>query len=590
MKLVLLFGFISVLSLLPHGLPPTHDGEYHVVRFYEFDKTLRAGDWYPRWAPDLNYGYGVPLFNYVYPLPNYVASLFHLFGISFIDAFKLNMFFATIIGSAFFYLWAKQFWGKMGGVVSSIFYTFSPYHFVEIYIRGSVGEVWALAFFPAFLWAFTRFIESKQKIFLILSSVFLALIIFSHNILALMFFPLAISYALFCIVITKGKKLFTIYYLLFTILLSLGLSSIFWLPAILESNLVKGLEIFDVTRHFPDLYELLVPSWGSGFSGGDSQDHLSFQIGLANLTAVLLSLLSVIFIFIFRHSGPFGGESFDGELRTVEPLRASNRLSRISHRVWRFWSPHRQLAVRSQNDGNVNVIIFFLVWFFIVFFLMLKISNPIWENIPFMNYFQFPWRLMSIEILFASFLAGSIFTLKLNWMKLPLFLFLIFLSFSLGIGYAKPAHYFYRDDKYYITRSNFIDGTNSPGDVFNTIWFNQSLKKQSERITIDKGRLESSVIKPTDHSYFVSVFSESNATINIAYFPNWTAFINGKKITIRKDANGLISFVVPKGKHLIEVKFQDTLVRTVANFVFLASIFFILFYSTISLLKNYEKK
>lgn len=530
MKLVLLFGLISVLSLLFPGLPPTHDGEYHVVRFYEFDKTLRSGDWYPRWAPDLNNGYGVPLFNYVYPLPNYVAALFHFFGISFVDAFKLSMFFATIIGSAFFYLWAKNFWGTMGGVVSSVFYTFSPYHFVEIYIRGSVGEVWALAFFPAFLWAITRYIQDKQKIFLILSSVFLALIIFSHNILALMFFPLAISYALFCIVITKGKKLFTIYYLLFTILLSLGLSSIFWLPAILESNLVQGLEIFDVTRHFPDLYELLVPSWGSGFSGGDSQDHLSFQIGLANLLAFALSFAALLLYF-------------------------------------------------RKNKKSFAVILFFQAWFVIIFLLMLKISYPIWKSVPLMNYFQFPWRLMSIEILFASFLAGSIFTLKLNWMKLPLFLFLIFLSFSLGIGYAKPAHYFYRDDKYYITRSNFIDGTNSPGDVFNTIWFNQSLKKQSERITIDKGRLESSVIKPTDYSYFVSIFSKSNATVNIAYFPNWTVFIDGKKITTRQDSNGLISFVISEGNHLIEVKLEDTPIRTVANFVFLVSVFFVLFYS-----------
>src|SRR3989344_2032187 len=145
--IVVFFGIIAGFSLLHKGLPPTHDGEYHVVRFYEFDKTLRGGDWYPRWAADLNNGYGIPLFNYVYPLPNYVSFTLHLLGISFISSFKLNLFFAILIGSVFFYLWARMFWGKLGGIVSSVFYTFSPYHFVDIYIRGSVGEVWALAFF-----------------------------------------------------------------------------------------------------------------------------------------------------------------------------------------------------------------------------------------------------------------------------------------------------------------------------------------------------------------------------------------------------------------------------------------------------------
>ncbi len=73
--LVAFFALLGSFPLLHSGLFPTHDGEYHVIRFYEFDKVLRDGNLYPRWAPDLNNGYGVPLFNYVYPLPNYFSSL-----------------------------------------------------------------------------------------------------------------------------------------------------------------------------------------------------------------------------------------------------------------------------------------------------------------------------------------------------------------------------------------------------------------------------------------------------------------------------------------------------------------------------------
>lgn len=538
--IVVSFGIIAGFSLLHKGLPPTHDGEYHIVRFFLFDEAIRDGNLYPRWAAHLNNGFGVPLFNFVYPLSNYIAFFFHLFGISFIDSFKLEMFIATIIGGIFFYLWTKEFWGKVGAVVSSIFYTFSPYHFVDIYIRGSVGEVWAIAFFPAFLWAYTKFAKSKRKVFLIFSSIFLALIIFSHNILALMFFTFSLSYVVLLIGMEKDKR-YLMLNTLCLILLGLGLSAIFWLPAIYETKYVTGLQIFDVSAHFPDLYQLLIPSWGSGFSGTGLKDVLSFQIGLANLLGVFLSLMVV------------------------------------------FWKKKR-------NNESIYTI-FFLVWFAFTFYLMLDISLPVWKTIPFMNYFQFPWRLLSLEILFASFLAGSVFSLGINRrIKIFFAISLIFLTFILGIGYAKPAYYHYRDDDYYISRSNFIDGTNSPGNVFNTIWFNKNLKKQNEKIIIEKGRLESSVIKPTNHAYLVSIISESSVTVNITYFPSWTVFIDGQKIVTRQDANGLITFLVPKGSHLIEVKFKDTPIRTVANFMFLASFFFILFYSVQWYNNSYIKK
>ena len=361
---ILFFAFLAGFALLHPGLPPSHDGEYHVIRFFLFDEALRDGNFYPRWAAHLNNGFGVPLFNFVYPLPNYVASILHLANISFIDSFKISMLVATIIGGVFFYLWSREFWGRLGGVVSSIFYTFSPYHFVDIYIRGSVGEVWALGFFPAFLWAYTKFVKSKRKVFLILSSIFLALIIFSHNILALMFFVFSLSYIVFLISKEKSKK-YLILNTLYLILLGLGLSAIFWLPAIYETKYVTGLQIFDVTSKFPELYQLLIPSWGSGFSGTGIQNELSYQVGAANLLAIFLSMMVI----------------------TLQIKRESNKLP---------------------------CTLFFFACFIFTFYLMLNISLPVWKTIPLMNYFQFPWRLLSLEIIFASFLAGSIFSLNIK--------------------------------------------------------------------------------------------------------------------------------------------------------------------------------
>src|SRR3989304_9456890 len=105
---VIIVSILAVLDLLNFGIPPTHDGEYHVIRFQQFYKVISEGSLYPRWAPDFNNGFGIPLFNYVYPLPNYVASIFHALGFGFIDSFKLNMAAATLFGDTIFIEWARK--------------------------------------------------------------------------------------------------------------------------------------------------------------------------------------------------------------------------------------------------------------------------------------------------------------------------------------------------------------------------------------------------------------------------------------------------------------------------------------------------
>src|SRR3972149_86558 len=237
---VIIVSIIAVLDFSNWGIAPTHDGEYHVIRFQQFYKVLSEGVLYPRWSPDFNNGFGIPLFNYVYPLPNYVASIFHALGFGFIDSLKLNMAAATLFGAIFMYLWAKKYWGEWGGIVSSVFYTFSPYHFLDIYVRGSVGEVWSLGLAPALLWSYYSYYESNRKIFLVLSSIFLALLVLAHNILALVFFGFFILYTSYLILNTKKKKILILNTLLI-FFSGLGLSSPFWLPALLETKYVVGL-------------------------------------------------------------------------------------------------------------------------------------------------------------------------------------------------------------------------------------------------------------------------------------------------------------------------------------------------------------
>src|SRR6185295_6315694 len=73
---------LSLLAAWPivrAGYPSIGDGLNHLYRLVEFDHLLRHGVWFPRWATDLGYGYGYPLFNFYPPLVYYLGALVHFF-------------------------------------------------------------------------------------------------------------------------------------------------------------------------------------------------------------------------------------------------------------------------------------------------------------------------------------------------------------------------------------------------------------------------------------------------------------------------------------------------------------------------------
>ncbi|KKQ96297.1 MAG: hypothetical protein A3C27_02465 [Candidatus Levybacteria bacterium RIFCSPHIGHO2_02_FULL_39_36] len=540
---VIIVSIIAVLDLSNYGIPPTHDGEYHVIRFQQFYKVLSEGVLYPRWSPDFNNGFGIPLFNYVYPLPNYMAAIFHALGFGFIDSFKLNMATATIAGAIFMYLWAKKYWGDLGGIVSSVFYTFSPYHFLDIYVRGSVGEVWSLGLAPGLFWSYLNFLETRKRFFLILSGIFLALLVLAHNILALVFFGFFVIYAAFLISngFRKIGKVGDVRDLGLIVFTGLGLAAPFWLPALLETKSVQGLQIFNPIEHFPKLYQLVYSSWGYGFSGIDPANgvnragQMSFQIGIANLIAFMGS---IVVLFLSR---------------------------------------------------NKKILLFFIVLFLATVFLITPFSIILWKNIPIMAYIQFPWRLLSAVVLITAFLAGALVHAALykkkKKLQIVIFIALIFSPIALSIGYAKAPFYHKRNDIHYLTRSNFKDGTNSPGNSFNTRWLMGAPKKRKDKIEVLSGspKIKITEFKSISYSFTIDSKENSKLLINTAYFPGWAAEINEKRTNISEN-EGRMVLALPSGTNKIRVFLDNTPIQKLSYIYFLASTLILVLYPGVKLI------
>ncbi|MFH0864201.1 MAG: hypothetical protein V1858_03880 [Candidatus Gottesmanbacteria bacterium] len=220
MLFLMLFLIPIIYPLFKQGMFISDDGEWMIIRFSAFHQALREGQFPVRWLGRLCYEYGYPVANFLYPGFMYLAEIPKILGFSFINSIKIILGFSLISSAVFSYLWLNKFFTRKTAFLGALFYLYAPYHLWDVYKRGSVGEVLALAVVPFILWAL-----EKKRLFIF--SLGMAILIVSHNTLALLFLPLIIIYAFF-------KKTFSTYFLLFATVLGLGLAAFFWIPALYD--------------------------------------------------------------------------------------------------------------------------------------------------------------------------------------------------------------------------------------------------------------------------------------------------------------------------------------------------------------------
>src|SRR3989344_295011 len=400
---VLLLSFWAVRPLFAPGFFSMHD-DTQVARVFEMGKMLKEGVFPVRWVPDLGYGYGYPIFNFYAPLAYYAGGFFTLLGFDALIATKTMMGIGILLAGVFMYLLAREFWGKLGGIVSGLFYVYAPYHALDIYVRGDVAEFWAYSFIPLTFWGFYKVFKDPKWKWVIVGSLGYASVIISHNLTAMMVTPfLAIVTLLYCYIAYKKKKILNTYYLILTTILGLMLSAFYWLPALLEMKNTNVLSQIgggaDFRDHFVCINQIWESNWGFGGStAGCMLDGMSFIIGKLHIVVLFVVLVLVL-------------------------------ISLIKNKYYNF-------------NKNYNVAFFSLAGFALSIFFILEISRFVWETIPLMVFFQYPWRFLLLASFFSSFLSGSIlvFLNKELFKKYGVYIsaILIFLLISFNIKLFNP--------------------------------------------------------------------------------------------------------------------------------------------------------
>src|SRR3972149_8446869 len=262
--------------------------EPHIANLFEMVRALGSGQIPPRWAPDMSFEFGYPLFNFYYVLPYYLGSLVYFLTHSLIFSLKFVFFMSVPLSGVFMYLWLKKHTDSWAALLGSILYIFTPYRAVDLYVRGAIGEAMAFAFFPLLLLAIFRIYEKGRLKDVGILAFVTGLFLLSHNLAPILFLPFAALYAL-----VLAKTFGSLKSLLRTMLgfiLGLGTASYFVVPAFIEKGLLVGTTPFNYLDHFPFIKQLIYSPFRYGASLPGPNDDISLQVGVINWILVILSV------------------------------------------------------------------------------------------------------------------------------------------------------------------------------------------------------------------------------------------------------------------------------------------------------------
>jgi len=544
---VLLLPSFVAITLLQPGLPRTADGYLHLLRVVEIDQGWRDGVFYPRWAPDMAYGYGYPIFNYFAPLLYHLTEAVHVLGFGFETAFKLVLIGSLLLAAWGTYALTKDILSARAGILAAAAYIYAPFMLREIFVRGGYAQFLAMCVMPAALWSYHRLLRKDHPLYLVTTPLLCGAVLVSHNISGMLFFPFLVLFGIWTIL--SSRRWDKVKWAVVALVASVTLVSLFLVPALMDAPLVKldrlRQDYFDFRQHFITLREILSPS--------AVPDSSSLNpVWLLNLGTVLVALDCL---------GLAG------------------------------------LALGAVTRGLRRQTAFFGVMLLVSVFMTLPMSTSLWEHMPLLAFAEFPWRFLGTAILGAAVLAGASTSLwaRLPWRRLEaamvaLSLLLIVMAAFVHLYAVWPPTNLQElspsDVVMHEVRTGIL-GTTSASECLPTSVVEEPsgsplVSRYLSGRPISKLDVESlpdsAWAEEMEHTavldkYRISTSIPFTARFNTIHFDGWRASIDGEPVPISPSyPEGLITFQVPAGDHDIEVRFGDTPVRTVATLVSAATL------------------
>lgn len=491
-----------------------HDIEAHVVRVAQWARGWADGVLYPRFFPDVYWGFGGPTMLYNAPAPYAVGALAMALGLSATDACRALAVGAFALGAAGAFLLARATLSVEAAALVAIAYTLVPYRLVDAWVRGALSELIATAILPLLFLAARR-AAARRPAWPGLAFAVAALLL-CHPPSALFCLPAAAAYGLLMAPDRRAAAAGLGLGLGFGLAAAAG----YWLPALADhgathyaASLVAG-SPYHFAGHFVQPGQFVSTRWGFGLSQAGGDDGMSFQVGLVHLAGLALG-------------------------------------------AWVAWR---------QRGGARREAAFWLASSLASLLLMVEASRPLWELAAPLQRVQFPWRLLTLVALAASLLLGvglealtgvSARLRRLGLVALALVSLVAYARYAVALPPPPGVD---------------LDAQATPAALqrwigADSIWMPRVLRgapPPGPRVRLLEGQARARLVSDRTHQLVLRVEGATASVwwARIAAFPGWTLTVDGVAAPLAIDpATGGLVAAVPAGEHDVALQFRATPLR-----------------------------
>ncbi len=549
-SLTLLFLFIVILPLFigpgPVNTRGGGDSPFLYWRLEQLVKGLRAGQFPVRWMPDAAYGLGYPFFNFYAALPYYLAAIWRLLGCGPILSIQLTQAFGFLLAAATMALLARRvFTHPAAQMLTVIAYTVAPFHLVNVYVRGdSLSEFYAFVFYPLIVWALFALLDKPTWSHAGLFGLSYGGLILTHNLSAIMFSPFVAALALYALVSTnRAHRASMLFKLLVGGVLGLALSAALWLVAVADLPAVRmSAQAIQTSGYFNPIGHL------RGANLVQPRFFFDYEVTSANT--------------------PFA----------MGAVQAATLVSATGLIVWSWLRRKRQGDAFARHPGLDGLI--WVAGLLVATWLMTTCSKGLWQHMPILPIVQFPWRFLSVQAFFGALVLGKATChLSRPWWGAWVVATLLLVA---SVGALRPEYLPIGEadindrqlalfELFSTNIGTTIRGEYLPAAVEPRPYTGAALLR--DEVAYPRaltGELTHATLIARDagrQCWDVQITSEyAKLVFYTYYFPGWTARVDGQTSPIDARPNsGLISLTVPHGTHRVELRFERTPLRWLAD-------------------------
>ena len=517
--------------LIQRSIPLGHDTGFHIFQSFQFLQGLENGSFYPRWAADANNGYGSPNFIFYSPLAYYLMAFIHLWEPSMIMSMVWAIWAGFFLSGLSMFFATRKMFGNPGSLLAAVVYQMLPFHLIDLYHRGTFGELLAYSWLPLFFYFLMNVRKTEDtRVNMVGLSLSYAGLILSHLATAFMFSIVAGAYLLYGLVFLEEKR--ALIKTGVALAVGLGISSVYLGPAVLERKFIH----MGVMSKFIYSY--------AGVYLFDSHAPL-FEVffRLLYLTVLVEAVFFLLIVLVSRKS--------------------------------------------SSPAGRADTNRFLVLVFVGSILLTTPLSAPVWNRIPQFTVLQFPWRWIVVMEVSLCFLIARTYSFENVRAYRPARFLKSFVVIFLAV-FAQlpmqniPSASISEADFQRLNRMHKWRDIMDEKPEYMPAWANLAdiwSRKRHDRVATISGRASTRVTEwaPESRTIEVRALSDSVLRVSTYYYPGWEVTLDGGGTPVDVDkGKGALLVRVPEGDHTIRTTFGDTRLRRMAKYTSLISLLFLI--------------